>query len=650
MLMEVAPTFQSELFDEHPTFVLDINDIDLPVCKYVDLIDIPVCAPPKQFSLLLFNVRSCRKNFTEFECYFHEYFNNFSCIALVETWLTSDFDHLFSICGFRSFNVYRTSNGGGIRLYCKEDLHVSFVSEFSFITDICEMLTVQVSCNDIIFMLSIFYHPPSSDHGLNNRFVDLCCEKLKLIQTKGYPIVACGDFNLNLLNPLKYGFITNFITSMLEVGLYPIVNIPTKYNHENEVTRYPILDHVWTTMPTKVSNACVFPYEITDHFPVLASFAFCGSAPKPNIPMKRIFNCRNNSIFARLFLTITLVIVNGDMNKTFNNYFSQLWNIYERSYPMVPLKGKEIENCPWMTFDLKSCIRKKARLYRMYIRGSIIKEDYTSYKNKLTSVIRRVKRLYYFNLFHRLGKDSGKIWHHINVLLGNKSRVDMDSLKVDGSYIRDNEMVDYANSFFVNIANTLTANLQDGDFESFYGRPNPNSFVFMQTSSCEVNGVIRSLKNKGNGMHDISVLTIKKNLSIFSDHVTLLYNYSVETMTFPTMLKIARVVLGHKSGSKENIDNYRPISNLPVLSKIFEKLTQNRLLSFTNRCKLLSDSQFGFREGRDITQAAIKLTTTIVKAYHEKVYVSCFFLDLRKAFDTVDHGILLRKMHHLGFR
>ena len=127
----MAHPSQTNIFAEHPTFKLDIEEFHPPVCKYVEFKDIPVYAPLKQFSLLLFNIRSCRKNFNEFESIFYDYFKNFDCIVLTETWLTHDFDNLFFIHGFRSFNVYRTPNGGGIRLYCKKDLTFT-VHVFSF--------------------------------------------------------------------------------------------------------------------------------------------------------------------------------------------------------------------------------------------------------------------------------------------------------------------------------------------------------------------------------------------------------------------------------------------------------------------------------------------------------------------------------------
>ena len=92
VLGEMTPPLLNELFYEHPIFSLDIDDIQLPVCKYADFKDISLCSPIKQFSFLLFNIRSCRKNFNEFECIFNSYFKHFSCIALTETWLTSDFD------------------------------------------------------------------------------------------------------------------------------------------------------------------------------------------------------------------------------------------------------------------------------------------------------------------------------------------------------------------------------------------------------------------------------------------------------------------------------------------------------------------------------------------------------------------------------
>lgn len=640
---------QNNVTDDCPVLTLDIDSENLPDCNYVDIDAVSTFGCLENFSLLLFNVRSCRKNFSEFEGHFHDYFKYFSCIALVETWLSNDYDNLFSIHGFHVHNVCRNNFGGGIRLYCKDGLNVNVMPEFSFVTDMYEMLTVLIACNDNKFALSVLYHPPTSDHHLNNAFIESYCGKLKLIQTLGYQLVACGDYNLNLLNPMNYGFISNFIGNMLELGLYPAIRIPTKYNPENTITKYSILDHVWTTMSGKVSNASVFPVGITDHYPLMVVFDFSNAITRKATVKKRCFNYNNNCIFTRLLLGITLTLINGDMNSTFNTYFTKVWDIYTRAFPLIPLRIKDSVVCPWMTPNLRICIRKKSALYRMYVRGTIQREDYTLYKNRLTSLIRRVKRLYYYNLFVKIGKNTNQVWYSINLLLGRNSRVVLNGLRVGSSFLVGKDMVEYANKYFVNIANNLTAHLGDQYYVPTF-RPNLTSFIFFPTNVQEVCMIIRKLKNKGNGIIDISVITLKKNIEVFSSHLSILYNYSIESVIYPELLKFATVVPGHKSGSRESIDNYRPISNLPVLSKIFEKLTLNRMISFVDQHKLLSESQFGFRTGRNITQAALMLTTHIVQAYHKRMYVSCFFLDLRKAFDTIDHVILLRKLYYMGFR
>ena len=213
-------------------------------------------------------------------------------------------------------------------------------------------------------------------------------------------------------------------------------------------------------------------------------------------------------------------------------------------------------------------------------------------------------------------------------------------IKAEGEVLTGEVLADYVNQYFVNAAITVTTGLpQTQGFICLAGRTRDSCF-FGPTNWNEVCRVIMNLKNRGSKLLDIHPSILKENRDIFSVHFVDFYNLSLELQEFPSALKIARVNPGYKSGSPDKIDNYRPISSLPLFSKVFEKLTLIRMDNFISRHNLLTPSQFGFRKGCSTTHAIVKLLSHVVQACHRKQYSGCFFLDLKKAFDTIDHKIL----------
>ena len=637
-----------EMPPNYPIFQLDIEHFNPPPCFYSDLYNIRFLNKPEKFSLLLLNIRSVRKNFLNFISYFQDYLSSFTCIVIVETWLLEEHKHIFKINGFKCLDTYRSNFGGGIRLYYKCNMSVELLSNYTNVNELFEMLSVEIVFGNNKFICCIFYHPPTPFHDLNYQFIEHCNVKMMELRNRNMPIITCGDFNLNLLNPNRHQYINNFIQTLLECGLYPIINIPTKYNHNNITTKYSIIDQIWTNRPSIVTNSYVIPHEIADHFPVAATFNFTDRQTQVQIP-KRNFSHINNLQFSEALSNMFPEIVDDDVHSTFSNYYLHIFNAYNSAYPVIFMNEK-CKHCPWVTTQIKQCIKKKSKLYRLFLMGKISRQSYTVFRNRLTALLRRAKKLYHLKLFLKNIRNSSKTWAHINSIMGESKKSSLQYIKVDNAILRGTDMANYINSYFANIANDLTLNMINN--EPFYHitQPNLHTCLLTFTDIEETLKVIKSLKNKSNGLDDINVVCIKNNRNVFAIHMTFLYNFSIVKQTFPDMLEVGKILPFYKAGAKDKIDNYRPISNLPVFSKVFEKLTLIRLNSFVNKYSLLSESQYGFRRGKNITQAAAKLTTLINKSYHNKYFSVCFFLDLRKAFDIVDHDILLAKLYHMGIR
>ena len=208
------------------------------------------------------------------------------------------------------------------------------------------------------------------------------------------------------------------------------------------------------------------------------------------------------------------------------------------------------------------------------------------------------------------------------------------------------------NKYFVNIGPTLARDIPQDNKSSTTYMENPvlESMVITPVVEEEVQSVIKSLKDSSAGWDAISSRVIKTTHSSFIVPLTHIMNMSLLKGVFPSELKIARVIPLFKSGESNKFSNYRPVSVLPLFSKILERLMYSRLLSFINKHNILYAYQFGFRNHHSPNLALIILVDRISKALENGDFVLGLFLDFSKAFDTVNHSILFEKMEFYGIR
>ena len=178
-----------------------------------------------------------------------------------------------------------------------------------------------------------------------------------------------------------------------------------------------------------------------------------------------------------------------------------------------------------------------------------------------------------------------------------------------------------------------------------------NSMYLEKVNEYEIFSIVKNFKSKKSQSFDnIKMTTIKKTILGILTPLTHICNLSFQSGTIPDKMKIAKVIPIYKSGHHQDLGNYRPISILPQFSKILEKLFLNRLISYIEKQQILVKNQFGFRKKHSTESALVTLIETVTDALENKESTVAIFLDLKKAFDTINHDILLDKMFFYGIR
>ena len=178
-----------------------------------------------------------------------------------------------------------------------------------------------------------------------------------------------------------------------------------------------------------------------------------------------------------------------------------------------------------------------------------------------------------------------------------------------------------------------------------------NSLYLIPTTPDEIAKIINCLdENKSSGPNSIPVFILKSLKPFISLWLSKLINLSIEVAIFPDLLKLAKIAPIHKKGSNLCHENYRPISLLSTLSQIYEKVLYTRIYSHFTKYKLVYDKQYGFRCNYSTTHALVSLTERIKSLLDSTNFVCGTFIDLEKAFDTVNHNILCDKLNYYGLR
>lgn len=594
--------------------------------------------------LFYLNARSIRKKgkFDELKCILRSLPNIIHVILLTETWISSETQALeLRLNNYTHYYNYRTdARGGGVSAYIHNDLKHS-LSESQYLGG-NNYLWIQLEKYKL--EIGVIYKP---GHTNFKNFIEVY--DLQLQQRKR--AIVFGDFNIDLLTKddksKQYRDITR------ESGYVILNKISKKYCTRECHTKKSILDHVSTNLRTDYFHMAILDSPMSDHKQIYLEIKKTKPPPKLRMQYEAID-------YIKLYKSIEIT----NFDDTQNNY-----ELLESKIKLCTNESKvtktKILNSPqkdWIDKNVIAEINRRNVLWtelKKNLNDDNLESRFQSKRMQVAKFIQETKDSYYYKEFTNCYNKPKKMWNLVNTLANNKikQRCAPPKLLIDSKFVTEpNHICQIFNNYFATIgsmlANEIPKPFHDENTQALPKTPIQNNYKMSQFKPCteiEIMKIIDSLDpNCSTGLDGINTKAIKCIKVLIANPLTKCFNKLLHDGEFPDSLKMARVTPIFKSGSTTDPGNYRPISVLPVISKILEKILYNRLEVYLDSINFISDRQYGFRPKSNTLTATIDLVTKIKQNIDSKKIVVGIFIDLKKAFDTVSHKLLLKKLESLN--
>jgi len=534
----------------------------------------------------------------------------------------------------------RTGPGGGVAMFIKQNLNWTRRADLE--RKSLESMWIEIIVNKSKnFLLTSFYRPPKGSKYLKHDFNEHFNEQLTAASKDSKEIILLGDLNTDYLVNTDND---NVKQSLTLNGFQQHITKPTRIT-KNSSTLIDII----ATNKSNIARTDVIPLSLSDHDMVICIRKQNHTKYKEKYVTSRNYSRYNqNELKTDLKNTDFSTVINSkNVNEAVERFTKIMNDIFNRHAPLVKkrVKGKPT---PWLDITLKRHMDRRDKILRK-ARNTKSETDWNLYKklrNFCNNRIRSARKNYHRNMLNENRLNARSFWRTIKSIFPTKSKAsNFGHSKCTARSFGD---------FFATAVSKLKKScflLTDLVWRTptFYHLRTNSIFRFQYVSVIFVQKELKALRrNKAAGIDNLPPGLLKDSAEEISQPLAHIINLSLSTTTIPTRWKVAKVTPVHKAGNTNDEMNYRPISVLPVMSKILEKAIHTQLKTYLEQNNLLSNKQFGYRAGRSTETAVTLFLDDIRKEIEKGKLVGAAFMDLSRAFDTLSHATLMSKLKSYG--